>query len=283
MHPGEEHFGTVWLDYVHPVTDRTRQATTVAFYSVLGVLLLAILLKVLPAVLPDLIAGRIARNSEGILLALLLAPWIQFVRPRLAGAPAQWQITLGVSAVSLGIGIVLFLTDPINQVKTLNESFLAAAVLIPYIQLRRPLPLALPVGLSLGLLALILVAHSTSVITLTAEGLGALVLVPIGLDVVDRGVLDPSARTVTWQRLAWYAFLLLGPLIFWRTNNGATLQGGLNELITYAGRTTEIFLCLLALHFYFAVGLGRGGAGHERPDTANSPAAETPPGRSLRR
>ena len=241
------------------MTTEARRPLAVIFYGGLSLLLLAILFRVLPDVLPDLYAGRIQRNSEGVTLLLIIAPWIQYVRPRLVGTPNEWRITAAVAVVSFAIGLVLFLTDPINQIKTLNESFLAASVLIPYVQLRRPIPLAIPLTLSLGLLVLIIVGHSTEGVTLTAEMLGALILTPVALDVVDRAILDPSARPVRWQRFAWYAFLVAGPAFFWATNNGQRLSGRAGEIFFYAGRTTEIFLCLLGLCVYFAVLLGRDG------------------------
>lgn len=241
---------------------RSRDRLTVACYVALIALIVAIMFGALPSVLPDLIAGRIARNSEGIVLLLILAAWIQFVRPRLAAAhrsDVKWPVTGAAAVVCLTIGVTLFLTEPVNAVKTLNETFLAAAILIPYVELPRPLPVRLPVATSLGLLVLVVVGHSTDVVTLTAEALGALILVPFGLDVVDRAILDPTARVVGWHRALWYAFLLAGPVVFWATDNGASTDGTAGVVLTYAGRTTEIFVCLLALQLYFAVGFGRTG------------------------
>lgn len=237
-----------------------RTPLTVLFYTALIVLVTAMMLRLLPLVLPDLIAGRISRNSEGIVLLLILAAWIQFVRPRLAHSARRWPITAAAAGACLFVGGVLFLTDPVNEIKTLNETFLAAAVLIPYLELPRPLPRWLPLAITLGLLAVVVVGHSTGFVVLVAEALGALILVPFGLDVVDRAILDSAARTVRWQRAAWYAFLLAGPLIFWVTNNGATLDGTAGVVLGYAGRTTEAFFCLLVLELYFVVGLGRTGA-----------------------
>ncbi len=245
-----------------------RTPLTVLFYTALIVLVTAMVLRLLPLVLPDLIAGRISRNSEGIVLLLILAVWIQFVRPRLAHSARRWPITAAAAGASLLVGGVLFLTDPVNEIKTLNETFLAAAVLIPYLELPRPLPRWVPVVLTFGLLVVVVAGHSNEFIVLMAEALGALILVPVGLDLIDRGILDPTARTVGWQRAAWYAFLLAGPIVFWVTDNGATVNGTAGVVLGYAGRTTEAFLCLLALELYFAVGLGR----TRPPRTSHSPA-----------
>lgn len=238
---------------------RSRKALGLLFYGALVVVLVMILFKLLPAVLPDLVAGRISRNSEGILLVLILAAWIQGVRPRLRGTAREWPVTLAVGAASLAVGLLLFFTDPINQVKTLNETFLAAALLVPYVQLARPLPRWVPYAAAVVILVVVLVGNENATITLMAEALGALMMTTIALDVVDRGILDPLARTSVALRVAWYAFLLAGPVIFWQTDNGAGVDGGLGTFLVYAGRTTEVFLCLLALQLYLAVGLGRTG------------------------
>lgn len=254
---------------------RYRTALTWVFFVGLAALLLAIVVGALPSVLPALVAGRISRNSEGVLLALLLAGWIQFARPVLTGRRHEWPVTLAVAIVLLVVGVFLFATQLTNSVKTLNESFLAAAVLVPYLQLPRPLPRWVPLGMSLTWLAVILVGHSTDVVTLTAEALGGLLLAPIAFDVVDRGILDSTARTVLWQRLAWYAFLIAGPLVFFDTANGSRLGGELGEILLYAGRTAEIFFCLLAVELYFAVGLGRTGRARAHSDHA-APISASP-------
>lgn len=233
---------------------------TAPFFAALTVLVAAMMVGWLPLVLPELIAGRISRNSEGIVLLLLLAAWIQFLRPRLQGSTREWPITAATAGGCLLVGATLFLTEPVNQLKTLNETFLAAAILIPYVEMRRPSPRWLPVAISLGVLAVVVVGHSNDFIVLMAEALGALILFPVGLDLIDRGILEPTARTVRWQRGAWYAFLLAGPVVFWLTDNGATFDGTAAVVLGYAGRTMEAFFCLLVLQLYFAVVHGRTGA-----------------------
>ena len=255
---------------------KARQLLGVAYYGALIVLITMIMFEFLPRILPDLIAGRIARNSEGILLVLILSVWIQFLRPRLQVSPREWPITVTVGLACLGIGLLLFFTDPINRVKTLNETFLAASLLIPYVQFARPLPRLVPLAGCGGGLLLVLLGNQNATITLMAEALGALIMTTIALDIVDKGILDDTARTRLPVRLGWYAFLLVGPAVFWRTDNGASLDGGVSEFITYAGRTTEVFLCLLALELYFAVGLGRTGAHAAAPPTTPAFARRSP-------
>jgi hypothetical protein len=239
---------------------RLRGALTIAFFAAVVVLIVAIMFGLLPLVTPDGIARKIAHNGEGVVLLLIVTAWIQFVRPRLAESSLQGPVTLGVAAASLALGLLLILTDPINQLRTLNETFIAAGVLIPYVQLPRPVPRALPLGVSGGLLLLVVVASADPTVTLMAEMLGALILTPLGLDVIDRGILDPNATTVPAVRYSWYAFLVIAPFVFWATHNGETLSGWLVGVLSYAGRTTEAFLYLLVLELYFAVGHGRTGS-----------------------
>ena len=254
---------------------RPRTALAVFFYGTLVALIAMIMFEVLPRVVPGLIAGRISRNSEGIVLVLVLALWIQFVRPRLQGSSREWPVTAVVAVACLGVGLLLFFAEPINRVKTLNETFLATALLIPYIQLRRPFARWIPLACSGALLALVLLWNENATVTLMAEALGALIMTTIALDIVDRGILDDTAGTVLRVRLAWYGFLVLGPALFWRTDNGASIEGGLGALVTYAGRTTEVFLCLLALELYFAVGHGRIGSRYGPPAPTPSPVSES--------
>jgi len=105
----------------------------------------------------------------------------------------------------------------------------------------------------------IVFGFSTELVTLTAEALAALLLAPIAFDLVERGILDPRARVVPWHRVVWYTLLVAAPLTFVALDNGAGIDGLPGEVLEYAGRTTEVFLCLLALQLYFVLGLGRTG------------------------
>jgi len=84
------------------------------------------------------------------------------------------------------------------------------------------------------------------------------VLVPLGLDLVDRAVLDPTRWTPEVRRWSWYAFLLLAPAgiaLLYRAVGG--------EALRYAIRVQEAFVGLLLLELYFTVGLSR--TGQRRP------------------
>src|SRR5688500_13359197 len=100
---------------------RASTALRVAFYGGLLLLMAAILLELLGGVLPDGLARRIGFNSEGYTLALMVAAWIEFVRPRLLGSRRQWPVTLGVSLACAAIGIALLSTDLPSRFRTLNE------------------------------------------------------------------------------------------------------------------------------------------------------------------
>lgn len=243
----------------------SRRATILGavFYGVLLVLLVGCVLKVFPHVLPKPIASRIAHNSEGYLAALVLGAWIQFARPRLRRSPLQWSLSLAAGVACLAVGIIMLTLHMPSQVKTLNETLFALALLIPYVQLRRPLPSLVPLGLSAAVLVLIVVTHGARDTTLLAETLGMLILAPITLDLADRGILDDTARTSRGLRYLWYAFLVVAPIVFSIVQYHIGDTGALEVITRYAVRITEAFVFMLAISLYFAVGLGRTGAGRQ--------------------
>jgi hypothetical protein len=187
----------------------SRVTLGIVFYGGLVALLAGILLDIFPRFLPDRVADRIGHNSEGLLLALVLALWIEHARPKVSGSRLQWPLTLAVAVACAVAAVFLLWTDLPSRFRTLNEPLLAAAVLVPYVQIRRPLPSNLAILTSLAVLALIVFGERTQVVTDLAETLGALVLAPIGFDVVDRGILDPHAPTSARLRYGWYALLVV--------------------------------------------------------------------------
>jgi hypothetical protein len=130
---------------------------------------------------------------------------------------------------------------------------------VPYVQLPRPLRRGLAAGLALAVLVVIVVGHRTTVVTKVAETLAILLLVPVGLDLVDRGILDPQARTSPALRYGWYALLVAAPVLFSLLEYHFGDRGALQVATRYAVRTTEGFVLLLLVQLYFAVGLGRTG------------------------
>jgi hypothetical protein len=217
-----------------------------AYYLGLSVVVTGILLQALPASLPPAVTVRAGHNSEGLVLALLLAPWIQFARPRLAGRPREWPVTLAVAATCAAVGGLLVATDLPSRFRTLNEAFLALAVLVPYVQARRPLPRWVPIAVSGAALAAIVLGtviggRVSDGMVDAAEALAVILLAPIAFDLADRRVLDPAAPADQW-RYAWYGLLVAAPLAFTLTARG-----------TYLSRVTEAFLFLLLLQAYLEV------------------------------
>jgi hypothetical protein len=246
---------TLWVRW--PGIRRETALATGFYFGLLG-LILGCVTQVFPHALPHDVATRIMHNSEGYVAPLVLGAWIQFARPRLRGSALQWPATLAAGAACFAVGLLLVMTDRSTPVKALNEAFFAAAILIPYVQVRRPLPPGLAAGMSAGVLALIVVGHDARGVTLLAETWGMLVLAPIGLDVVDRGILDPQARTSRGARHVWYAALVIAPIVFSALQYHIGDTGTLEVVTRYAVRLTEAFVFLLFLELYFAVGLRRG-------------------------
>lgn len=237
-----------------------HKVISAGYYSVLVVLGLLAVTGRLPDVLPAWFATHIGKDSEAILLALVLPAWIQFARPRLAGTRREWPLTGLAVAVLVALGLWMYVTGPLpGNVETLNEPLFALAALVPYVQLRRPVTRALAVGMPAVLLLLILTASGTALVTNLAELLAMLVLVPLGLDVVDRAILDPQARTSSGVRWSWYALLLAAPMFISVVLADAFAPGTTADAVRYAIRVQEAWIGLLLVQLYFAVGLGRVG------------------------
>lgn len=220
--------------------------------------MLLIVTKDLGRLLPAGVAQKVGADSEGFLLALVLPLWIQFVRPRLRGASA-WLVPLLAASFALIAGVVLYRTTTVtSSIKTLNETLLALAVLLPYVQRRRPLPTGVALGTVTLVGVLILLGDRLPLVTRLAEAFGMLLLVPLALDIVDRGVLDPQARTSARLRWFWYAALLLLPLAVAALHR-ADLAGLPGTVVSYAARAQEAFVGVLLLNLYLAVALGRTG------------------------
>jgi len=231
------------------------------FYVGLLAVIAGVLLDVFASLLPAPVAERIGRNTEGIALALLLAAWIQFVRPRLVGREEEARATGLAALACLAVALALLASDLPSSVRTLNETFVAAALLVPYLQLHRPLRRHAPLAVSGVVLAVIVIGQPTSAVTMLAEMLAVLVLAPVGFDVVDRGILDSDAETSPRLRYSWYALLVLAPILFSLMHYGVGVSGMLAEASRYSVRVAEAFLCMLLLHLFFAVALGRTGRG----------------------
>ena len=236
-----------------------RVAVGLVFYGSLLVVLVAVLVELLPHLIPVGLANRIGHNSEAYLLTVLLALWIQLIRPRVSADRRAVCITATAAVVCIAVALVLLASDWPSRFRTLNETFLAAMLLIPYVQLSRRPSRRGALAISLGLLCVVAALGTTALVTSLAETLGVLILAPIAFDVVDRGILDEERTTSTPLRLSWYITLVLLPLMFSLLHYRVGLQGVPAEITRYSVRVTEAFLCLLLVELYFAVFLGRTG------------------------
>lgn len=246
-----------WLGSAPMRISTGRQVAATAFYVVLVALVLACVIPFLP--LPHRAATAISHNSEGYVIALILVPWIQFVRPRLVGRRTEMAVTIAAAVLLLAIGVFLIATHLPSRIRTLNEGFLAAALLVPYVQLRRPVPRSLPLALSLVAVLIAAVFNGSSEVTDLAEVWGAVVLIPIGLDLIDRGILEPTARTSRALRYGWYAFLVLVPILVSAFEWHIGVTGLVNGVLRYVSRANEDFIAALLIPVLLAVILGRTG------------------------
>jgi hypothetical protein len=244
------------------------------YYGVLGLLMLLAVTGRAGDVFPGTIGTHVGDDSEGILLALGLAAWVQFVRPRLAGTRREWPLTALAVAVLAILGFWMYVTGPLpGNVETLNEPLFALAILTFYVQMRRPLPRPLVGVVIVASLLVFVTASAWQASTSLAELLAMLVLIPIGLDVVDRAILDPQAPTSSTVRWAWYVWLLAVPISIATVFAGA-FTGALGDALTYLSRVQEAWLGVLLVELYFAVGHGRVG-----PRAVTSSAGERVPQR----
>ena len=226
------------------------------YYGGLALVLALTLLQLLDEVLGKRLATHIGHNSEAYLAALVLSAWIQYVRPRLAGKRAEWPTALLVGVIMLVIGIALVQTHLPSRFRTLNEAFIALGILIPYVQARRPLSRVISYGLPGVVLLLVLVIGDRGLVRDQAESAVMLILIPIGLDLIDRGILQSDAVTSVRARWSWYAALVLIPVVFVALRKGAHVDGWAGNRMLYSQRGLEGYIATFFIEVYFAVFLG---------------------------
>ena len=228
---------------------RSARALSVVYYGGLLLLIALIVAQRLDALLPDSLARHVSRNNEGLVLGLLLSAWIQFVRDRLEGPRAR-LIVAASSVGSLLIAALLLLDGVPPTLRTLNESFFALAVLVPYVQISRPLPAAAWALPLVALIAPVLGADSGIAVTL-AETFAFLLLVPLALDLGDRSILEPQHRRRTVVVVAWLAIVVLVPVVL-HLLRPEDPQNVAEEVLRYLSRTTEAYVAVVLLHLYFS-------------------------------
>lgn len=234
---------------------------TTAYYLILIGLLGLILIQGLVDAAPGIVPKQVARNSEGLLFALILSAWIQFVRGREVRGLAPVRVAVGGGVLCLLVAILLLAPGTPSSLKTLNEAFFALAVLIPYVSLRRPLEAwwwALPV---LAIAFPVIGANSTQAVAL-AETFAFLLVVPIALDFADPAILDPSRRRNLVLVGCWLVVVVVVPLVM-HVVRPANPQGVVEEVARYLSRTTEAYVAVIVIHLYLSL-VGPWATGRER-------------------
>ncbi|WP_299520879.1 hypothetical protein [uncultured Serinicoccus sp.] len=251
-----------------------RRAAVVVFYGGLALLVVLCASRLLTEIVPAPLAGRIAYNSEAYLFAVVLAGWIQFVLPRL-DATRRLPAAVVVGALWGLIGVGLVLSDLPSSVRTLNETALALALLIPYVSLRRP---ASPWWLVSVPAIVVLVAGAVawapdSWVIDQAETLGFLVLGVLTFDVVDKGLLQPEVTVSAARRWGWCGVLLLEPVVVSGLGTGMREGGGASAAtLEFLGRVHESFFGVLLVVLVLALFPRKGPA-----DTAERRVTSTQP------
>ncbi len=222
----------------------------VLFFGGLSAVVVLILTKQLSTALPDAMARQIGRNNEGLVVVLVAGTWIQFVRPRLSGHALQYPLAIGAGLVLLAVGLWLYHGSWPGQYATLNESAFGLAVVIPYLQLRRPLPVW-ALGIPIAAVAMPAIGGGNELTTNLAEMFGAVFFVAVTVDVVDHGILDgspvPRARVLVWIGAMVAAVGLL------RVVTDRTPENVVESVIRYTSRATEMFFASAILLLYFSI------------------------------
>lgn len=216
---------------------------------VLAAAWVAIATKAHAHILPPNLARQVGHNAEGLVLVLLIGPWLALIADR---RRPSWAVTWGLSGVMLVVGLVLSFGVDVKTLATVDESCFGAAVLIPYIRLARPLPrLAWSVpALAFAIPALF---SSTSIGELLAEVYGFCLLIPLYLDLVDRHVLEPDQPRRPVRLLVWVAALVVVPVVV----SAARVEdpsGFVQSVVRYLSRPTEAMVASLLLTAWFSWG-----------------------------
>lgn len=229
---------------------------SILFYAALTAVLLVVILRDVSAVVPGSVGKHIGSNSESYLIALVLAAWVQ------GGYQSRSGTRHVIMAVLLGglmgaLGLYLYASHLPAPIKTLNESFIACAVLIPWCALpHRPwqrapacIPLIVVVlGTALG------VSADASFIVSQAESVIAIAAIILALDVWDRGLLVGRSLSTWPSRVLLWSTLTLIPLVVVAAGVERRSEAGfVNVILDYLGRGQEGFVAAILLSVFLAV------------------------------
>lgn len=231
---------------------------SVLYYLVVLLLLLGVLFELWGKVVSKHVAGQVGHNSEGYVAALVIPAWIQFVRPKLTGKSAEWIVTIIVGLAFIGLTIWMLESTWPSRFRTLNEGTLAIGLVVPYVQLRRPLPRRVAACTAAILIIGIIATFGTTFTTNMAETWGIVLFAVVGFDLIDRGILEPAATTSAVARWTWYAFLIIAPIVFslWENKWGAGSTGPIGTPVRWIVRINESFVYAIFTEFFLAVLLG---------------------------
>lgn len=258
-------------------SDRAVLGARLVFYGALLLLTGLIQAGVLGALGPAGLMKHISADSESYVFAIVLCAWIEWGAWRLRGS----RLAITAAALCLvfaGITVFTLTADLPSSVRTLNESFFALAVLIPYVALRRPLGVWPAVGsvlLAVGIAVSAALSPHSIVVSL-AEGMTILVLAPWVFDVLDRELLT-RIRSGVAGRYVVYATLVLVPVAVVGLGVARRTDGGfVNGVLHYLGRSQESFVGMLLVAVYLAVVLGLRRSRSEVTDVAVGSTANSP-------
>ncbi len=246
---------TTGVDADKQADQRASVSLMVLFYGGLALLMLAIFTGALDSILPTSMASHVSDDSEAYVFAMLLAAWVQWGVRRL---PSEGALRLGAGfgVFCALVTIVLLATHLPGSVKTLNETFFALAILIPYVSLRRPLGWW-PQACSIALIFVIaggVGLWPESLWRTLAEGLTIVVLAPWAFDVLDRTILEPRAKNEAWMRPTLYGLLIAIPVVVVLLGVDRRAGGGVvPQTLDYIGRSQESFVGLLLVLVYLAL------------------------------
>jgi hypothetical protein len=224
-------------------------AVRLYFYVGCGAILAVVILGWEDRLLPVALAVRVGHNSEVFALALLLGGvvdlgrpwWVRRGRPR----TPVWVLSAVLAA---GAALVVVLDVPAS-VRTLHEPILAAAVLTPYLALRRPL--ARRWRFPALLAALLVAAPHVPILETEAEALTAILAATISFDLVDRSLLEPDQRAGRW-RWVWLAGLAVWPALMLAADDRG-VSGLLGTVVNVQARGAEGYWGVLLVHAFLLV------------------------------
>jgi hypothetical protein len=185
-----------------------------AGYAALLVVALLMVTSSLDLLLPRGTAVRLSRSSEGFVAAAVLVPWVLLVRSRRPHRlPAA--VVVGAPALMAVIGVALYVTNLPSPVRTLNETALALAVLMPWTAARRPVPRWTSGAIAaVGALGIVLAWLTSQPLVVTfTEAYAMLLVAVLTFELVEPHLLDPQrAPRPTAVRVGWLLLLVAAAL-----------------------------------------------------------------------